>query len=124
MRLLLDTHVFLWWRENSPRLGAEARRAIASAELVYVSGASAWEIAIKIGKGKLRLKESIEIGVEASQFTKLAVQVRHAAAVQGLEPHTSDPFDRMLIAQAKVERLVLVTADRRFAPYGVPVLWA
>ncbi len=123
-RLLLDTHVFIWWRENNPKLGLRARAAIASADLVFVSVASAWEAAIKIALGKLRLLESFEAGVVASGFDKLPISFGHAEAVARLPPHHSDPFDRMLAVQALSERLTLVSHDRRFAPYGLSILWA
>jgi PIN domain nuclease of toxin-antitoxin system len=122
-QLLLDTHVFIWWRENSPRLGNEARGHIATASVVFVSVASAWEAAIKIALGKLRLSESFEAGVVASRFDKLPIDFRHAEAVAALPRHHNDPFDRMLIAQAITERLTLVTHDRRFALYGIDVVW-
>ena len=123
MRLLLDTHVFLWWREDNPRLKEAARREISSSEKVVVSAASAWEVAIKVGLGKLRLPTSFEDGVEESGFGQLGIEFRHAAAVGDLPPHHGDPFDRMLIAQAQVEGLTVVTHDPRFKPYGVPVIW-
>ena len=121
--LLLDTHVFVWWRENSPRLGADARRRVASASIVFVSAASAWEAAIKLALGKLRMPESFEAGVVASRFDKLPIAFRHAEIVDTLPRHHSDPFDRMLIAQAIGERMTLVTHDRRLAPYGVDTVW-
>ncbi|HEV8240350.1 MAG TPA: type II toxin-antitoxin system VapC family toxin [Thermoanaerobaculia bacterium] len=124
MPLLLDTHVFLWWRANEPRLGAGARHAIASAPLVYVSAASAWEASIKVGLGRLRLPESFETGVRESGFEQLPMVFRHAERAGGLAGHHRDPFDRMLVAQALEESLVLVTADRQLFPYEVPVLWA
>lgn len=123
MRLLLDTHVFIWWRENNPLLKEEARRAIAEADLVLVSAASAWEIAIKMALGKLQVPGPVEQAVEDSGFGKLLVDFSHAAAVAGLPHHHADPFDRMLIAQAQVEGLTIVTHDRWFEPYRVPVLW-
>ena len=123
MKLLLDTHVFLWWRENSPSLRTRARRAISGAELVFVSAASAWEIAIKVAVGKLRVPGPVEAAVEESGFSKLLVDFPHAAAVAELPHHHGDPFDRMLIAQAQVEGLTVVTHDQRFDPYRVPVLW-
>ncbi|HEX2095030.1 MAG TPA: type II toxin-antitoxin system VapC family toxin [Longimicrobiaceae bacterium] len=123
MKLLLDTHVFLWWRENSPRLKSETRRTISSADTAYVSAASAWEIAIKVGTGKLRIPGPVEMAVEQSGFEKLPVEFHHAAAVAALLPHHGDPFDRMLVAQALTEGLTLVTHDQMFAPYGIPVLW-
>lgn len=122
MNLLLDTHVLIWWRTNDPRLGAAARAAIAGAEEVYVSAASAWETAIKIALGKLRLEESFEAGVEASGFLKLKVSFSHAERVATLPLHHHDPFDRMLIAQAEIEGLVLVSNDQWLVPYGVPLL--
>ncbi len=124
MRLLLDTHVFLWWRGDYPGLKASVRRAIAHADLVYVSAASAWEAAIKVTLGKLRIPGSLESAVEESEFAKLPISFRHAEEVASLPDHHSDPFDRMLIAQAQVEGLTLVTRDRQFEPYRIPVLWA
>lgn len=123
-QLLLDTHVFIWWREDSPRLGLAARTAIATAGVVFVSVASAWEAAIKVALGRLRLPESFEAGVVASRFDRLPIAFRHAEMVATLPHHHSDPFDRMLVAQAMCERLTLVTHDRRLANYGVQVLWA
>jgi PIN domain nuclease of toxin-antitoxin system len=123
MRLLLDTHVFLWWRENNPKLGRLARDHIASAELVFVSVVSAWEVAIKMATGKLGIDGSFEAWVGDSGFLRLSDHFRHAEALAGLPLHHRDPFDRMLIAQALVESLVMVTGDRRFEPYGVPVVW-
>lgn len=122
MRLLLDTHTFIWWREDSRRLGDAARQAIVQADQVYVSAASAWEVAIKVALGKLRIPSPFEPAVEESRFTQLPVTFRHAAAVQELPLHHGDPFDRMLIAQAMVEGLTLVTHDRRFERYGVVVV--
>jgi PIN domain nuclease of toxin-antitoxin system len=128
VRLLLDTHVMLWWALDDRRLGTEARRAIADAGDVYVSAASIWEMAIKIGLGKLELVrfETADLPKLAEQlgFLDLAITAAHAALVAGLPSHHTDPFDRLLIAQAKLESLVVVTADRQFAPYGVPLLEA
>jgi PIN domain nuclease of toxin-antitoxin system len=122
-RLLLDTHVFLWWRSDSRRLGAGARRAIAEADVVFVSAATAWEAAIKIALGRLRVPDTIESGVEASGFEKLPIGFPHAEAAARLAPHHADPFDRMLVAQARIEGLTLVTHDRRLGRYEVDVLW-
>ena len=123
MRLLLDTHVLLWWREASDRIGGDVRRSIAAADDVLVSSASAWEVSIKVALGKLRIPGPLEDAVIDSGFDALPITFAHAAAVTGLAAHHADPFDRMLIAQAVVERLTIVTHDRRFAPYGVPVIW-
>ena len=124
MNLLLDTHIFIWWRTDDPRLGASTRARIARANEVYVSVVSAWETAIKAAIGKIRLSEGFEAGVEASGFLKLAVQFPHADRVATLPLHHHDPFDRMLIAQAEIEGLTLVSDDRWFAAYGVPLLRA
>lgn len=123
-RLLLDTHVFLWWRADSRRLGRAARQAIADAEAVFVSAATAWEAAIKVAIGRLRIPESVEAGVVDSAFEKLPISFSHAEAAAALPPHHSDPFDRMLVAQARCEGLVLVTHDRHLQPYDVHILWA
>lgn len=122
-RLLLDTHVALWWWANDKRLAPIAREAIAEATLVFVSAASAWEIAIKSALGRVRLPRSFADGVQQAGFIELPVAFAHAAATEFLPAHHADPFDRMLLAQAKVERLVLVTHDRQFEPYGQAVIW-
>jgi PIN domain nuclease of toxin-antitoxin system len=123
VKLLLDTHVVIWWRENRA-VTEEARDAIAHAEVAYVSLASAWEAAIKVSVGKLRLPAAFEEGIHASGFTPLPITFAHTDAVARLPHHHGDPFDRMLIAQAQVERLTLVTHDRRLERYDVPILWA
>lgn len=121
--LLLDTHAFLWWRTASPRLRDEAREVIAAADAVFVSAASAWEAAIKVGLGRLELPDRFEAGVEESGFEKLPVTFAHAEATATLPQHHRDPFDRMLVAQARIEGLTLVSHDRRLAPYGIELLW-
>jgi PIN domain nuclease of toxin-antitoxin system len=123
VNLLLDTHVLIWWDEGR-RLAAEARRAIADADSVYVSAASAWEVAIKTGLGRLRPIRTLEQAVDESGFLELPVTFRHAERVGKLPPHHRDPFDRLLIAQADVEELTLVTRDAVFARYGVGVIGA
>jgi len=121
--LLLDTHVFLWWREANERITPAVVETVSGAESVFVSAASAWEVAIKVALEKLRIPEPFERGVEDSGFDELPITFGHAAAVTALAPHHRDPFDRMLIAQSVVERLTIVTHDRRFEPYGAPVIW-
>jgi len=123
VRLLLDTHTFLWWRVDDVRLSSEARAAIGDADIVYASLASAWEIAIKTSLGKLRMEGSIERRLADSDFEPLPIGFRHIECVADLPFHHRDPFDRMLIAQCHVERLTLVTADRRLEPYGISFLW-
>lgn len=123
MRLLLDTHVFLWVVAGSPRLKPAARRLIESADETWVSAASLWEIAIKVRLGKLRA-DPLELAgaIEASGFTELPVRAMHAAAVATLAPHHNDPFDRLLIAQAIAEPLRLLTADAALSAYTDLVL--
>lgn len=119
MRLLLDTHVFVWFLADSPALTKKARKDIADAELVAVSAASIWELAIKASLGKIRIDvEGAHEGIEASGFVELPVRGSHAAAVAALEPIHRDPFDRLLVAQAKSEPLVLLTADRVLKKYS------
>lgn len=121
-RLLLDTHVFLLWRADDPQLEAAAREAIAHADLVAVSAASAWEAAIKARLGRLRLPEPFATGVTDSGFSELSVRFAHAERAADLPRHHADPFDRMLVAQAQIEGLTLVTHDRSIWRYDVPVL--
>lgn len=122
MKLLLDTHVFLWWQADSRKLGADARRAIARADTVWISAASAWEVAIKVALGKLRIPGPFSEAVEQSSFTELPIGFEHAALVGRLPHHHSDPFDRMLIAQAIVEGATVVTHDTQLEAYAVPLL--
>ena len=122
MKLLLDTHVVLWWRLDSTRLRRAVRQQIATAEIVWVSAASGWEIAIKQSLGKLTLADSFRWMVEDSDFDELAVTLRHAEQVAALPAHHADPFDRMLVAQAAVEGATIVTHDPQFDRYDVPVV--
>jgi PIN domain nuclease of toxin-antitoxin system len=119
MRLLLETHVFLWAITDSRKLNRAARQAMLAAEEVHVSAASIWEIAIKAGLRRLGGDAQAMLdAIAASGFRELAVSGRHAAAVQGLPSHHGDPFDRLLIAQAIVEPLHLLTADPVLARYS------
>jgi PIN domain nuclease of toxin-antitoxin system len=121
--VLLDTHVFLWWQTDSPRLKKAARQVIAEADLVYVSAVSGWEVAIKQGVGRITLSDPFVTIVKASHFVELPIRLRHAERVAALPPHHADPFDRMLIAQANVEDATIVTHDRQFEHYDVRVVW-
>jgi PIN domain nuclease of toxin-antitoxin system len=123
VNLLLDTHVLIWWDEGR-RIAAEARRAIEQADTVYVSAASAWEVAVKTGLGRLRPTRTVEQAASESGFLELPITFRHAEQVTALPPHHRDPFDRMLVAQAAVEELILVTRDPVFGRYGVSVIEA
>ncbi len=123
MNLLLDTHVLIWWDEGA-KLAPGARRAIAEADTVYVSAASAWEVAIKMGLGRLRPTRTVEQAAQESGFLELPVTFRHAERVASLPVHHRDPFDRLLVAQAGVEGLTLVTRDPVFVRYPVEVIGA
>jgi len=126
MELLLDTHVFLWWDTEDDALGAPARAAIADpANRVWVSAASPWEIAIKAKKGRLRFEGSPAAQIAANGFAPLSITPEHAEAAGNLDWAHLDPFDRMLVAQAQLERLVLVHADDCIRAFGaVGQLWA
>jgi PIN domain nuclease of toxin-antitoxin system len=123
LKLLLDSHAILWWVRDDRRLGREARRAIAGADVVWVSTVSGWELAIKVAKGRLRILESLRATIVADRFTELPLTLRHTEELERLPAHHRDPHDRLLIAQARVESATIVTHDRAFEAYGVPVLW-
>lgn len=122
--LLLDTHALLWWRGDYGRLSRAAFDAIEDPDrAVFFSAASIWEMAIKHAAGKLRLPADLLTTTQERGFTELPVSAAHALAAGALPRHHSDPFDRMLVAQARSERLTLVSGDTRVAAYDVPVLW-
>ena len=128
MRLLLDTHALLWWLAGDAALSAVSRRAIASERNdVLVSAVSAWEIATKHRLGKLPDAASVAAGIErtiADQgFVPLAISLHHGQAAGALPGPLRDPFDRMLMAQAIIEDLVLVSNEKVFDAYGVKRLW-
>lgn len=119
MRLLLDTHVYLWWLQDDPKLSQKARLIIEGASAVYVSSASIWEASIKAGIGKLDIDaEQLVAEITNSGFQELPISAKHAAAVRHLPDVHRDPFDRILIAQALCEPLRLLTADIRLKSYS------
>jgi PIN domain nuclease of toxin-antitoxin system len=124
MRLLLDTHVFLWWGEDTKKLTVQTRRRIQDADDVFVSAASAWEVSIKIAVGKLTMPMPFLDAVTESGFSTLPVDFAHAVAVRNLPLLHADPFDRMLVAQALVEGLHLVSRDPVLARYPAPFVRA
>jgi PIN domain nuclease of toxin-antitoxin system len=125
VNLLLDTHTLLWWLDNTPSLSEAARAVISQAEsIVWVSAASAWEIAIKRAIGKLRVPGNLEHELARHRFLPLGITIGHALAVEDLPSYHSDPFDRMLVAQAKIEGLTIVTRDPTIPRYGVPCIRA
>jgi len=119
VRILLDTHIYLWWLEDSPSLSHAARTMIGDAEVVYVSSASLWEAIIKIGLGKLEANpEDLVAGISASGFEPLPITAEHTLALSHIANLHKDPFDRMLLSQALAEPLRLVTADRVLQSYS------
>ncbi len=122
-RLLLDTHALLWWLDDSPRLGKTARLEIESAASVAVSLASLWEIAVKISLGKLvaDLPELVRV-LDHRGIPILQVTPADCLAVAGLPHHHRDPFDRMIIVQARARGLTIVSDDANFPPYGVALV--
>jgi PIN domain nuclease of toxin-antitoxin system len=128
IRLLLDTHALLWWLFDDPKLSAAARSAIVSpSNEIVVSAASAWEIATKHRLG--RLPEAGDVAVRLPQYLRrarfavLSISLEHAMAAGALPGPHKDPFDRMLVAQARLENLPVATIDRVFRDYGVAVIW-
>jgi PIN domain nuclease of toxin-antitoxin system len=122
--LVVDAHALLWWMIGSPELSEPARRAIGDpANDAIVSAATIWEIEIKRRRGKLNTPDDL-LDVLAPRFTVLAIDGADAVAAAGLPPHHRDPFDRMLIAQAKRLDAVIVSRDRAFKAYGVHQLLA
>lgn len=128
MRYLLDTGVWLWSLTRPERLGDEAIQLLASLpeeDKLFLSAASAWEISIKFHIGKLPLPEppALYVPSRLQGVTPLAITYMHALAAGELPFHHSDPFDRLLIAQARLEGMTILTADRKFTKYDAPVLW-
>jgi PIN domain nuclease of toxin-antitoxin system len=128
VKVLLDTHTFLWWNMDDLQLSKQARSIIASRNNeIYLSAASVWEIAIKTAKGRLSLPELpgdyVATRLKRYQFQPLAVQISHAAQVYELPPHHSDPFDRLLVAQCQLESMPLLTLDDNIRKYDIETLW-
>jgi PIN domain nuclease of toxin-antitoxin system len=125
VRLLLDTHALIWWLSDDRELSDVARSAIADpASVVYVSAAGAWEMSIKQARGRLRMSGDLAAILAQGDLVELPITVAHAELAGALPPHHADPFDRMLVAQATLEGLTVVTRDPDFALYGAPLLEA
>jgi PIN domain nuclease of toxin-antitoxin system len=124
VRLLLDSHAFLWWAEADPTLSTAARNVIADpANDVLISIAALWELLIKASLGKLALPDDIETMVVSQGFSVLSISFGHLRCFSALPRHHKDPFDRMMIAQALANGMPIATSDRRFAAYGVQIVW-
>ena len=125
MKLLLDSHVLVWWINDPAALSPVARAAIANpANDVFMSAASVWELELKVARGKLRMPTGYVDVLRRDGIADLSVTVAHAAASASLPLHHSDPFDRLLISQALVENMVLVSRDRWFPAYQIPLMTA
>ncbi len=128
MRLLLDTHTFLWWINNDSLLSDPARVAISSERNeCFLSLASCWELAIKVSIGKLRLTKPVERFIPeelaANDFQLLPIDFRHIVKVEALPFHHRDPFDRLLAAQVLTEKMTIISADTMLSEYGVKRIW-
>jgi PIN domain nuclease of toxin-antitoxin system len=125
MKLLIDTHVLLWWLDEPAQISDEAQSAIRTQENdVFVSAVTAWEIVIKKALGKLDAPDNLAEVISACRFLQLPMTIKHAVSLASLPAYHSDPFDRMLIAQAQVEELTILTRDSHILRYPVPHLIA
>ena len=129
MKILLDTQCWLWWITTPEKLSRSARRRIADRRnIIYLSAASAWELAIKYSIGKLPLPEPpwqfVPKRLARDAITALPVEIMHALHVAGLPQHHKDPFDRLLIAQSQVENTILISRDSIFNSYDCSVIWS
>ena len=123
MQYLLDTHALIWWLANEPSLEPNAKAEIASPDnLIFVSAASTWEISIKKALGKLDSPEDIIEQITKNKFKPLPINFEETLIIETLLPHHQDPFDRILIAQARVFDLTIVTRDRKFSLYDINLL--
>lgn len=122
MRILLDSHVALWWLEDNDSLGERSRKVIEQADEAFFSAVTPWELGIKRELGKLTTPDGLADALVSGGFIPLGISVQHAERAPMLPLHHRDPFDRMLIAQAQLEALTLITADGSFDPYEVEVL--
>lgn len=128
MRLLLDTHVWIWWLTDPDRLSRPAHSSLRDPDSqLYLSPASTWELMVKSAAGRVTVAGSVEALVEeaitASGVLPLPIEHSHALRLRQLPAHHRDPFDRMLVAQAQADGLILVTADRQLSAYDVETLW-
>jgi PIN domain nuclease of toxin-antitoxin system len=125
LNLLVDSHVAVWWLDAPTRLAPAARNAIAEGRnRVYLSVASIWEIGLEAARNKLRLPPDYVDLLQADGFGVLDIRRAHAERATALPPHHADPFDRMLLAQAEIEGLTMVTRDAALRAYGVPIVEA
>jgi PIN domain nuclease of toxin-antitoxin system len=119
---LIDSHVALWWLDGSDKLGPESRRQLQSADEVFFSAVTPWELGIKRALGELDFPDGLASALVASGLTELPISAAHGESAARMPAHHHDPFDRLLVAQAQIEALVLMSADRAMTPYDVDLL--
>ena len=125
MKVLLDTHTLLWWLAEDETLSIKARQVISSPKtIVFVSAASAWEIAIKKAIGKLQAPDDLVEALTVNRFQPLPIKIEHALFAGSLPRHHDDPFDRMLVAQALMEKLTIITRDKFIPEYNTALICA
>ena len=122
MRVLVDSHVALWWLGTDASLGARCRELLRDADEVFFSSVTPWELGIKRAIGQLSFPDGLAGELADGGLVELPVSAAHAERAPDLPPHHRDPFDRMLVAQAQLESLVLVSADRALRPYDVEII--
>lgn len=124
MKYLLDTHIFLWWLQDDPGLTPEAKQTISNPDVeIYVSAASFWEIAIKRKLGKIKFSGDLTKELKRDFFQALPITPEHAVETEKLPDHHRDPFDRILVAQARCEKIPLMTSDKNLTRYKLPLLF-
>lgn len=121
-RFLLDSHILIWIDVGDARLPLEVLTRLRQGNERFLSAATAWELGLKQASGKLRMKTAASSMLATFRLSELPVSIRHAESAAQLPGHHRDPFDRLLVAQAKLEGLILVTADRKLTHYGIPLL--
>lgn len=125
MRYLLDTHIFIWWMEKNKRLSTDTFDLLNNSQnKVFLSVASIWEIVIKKAKKKLKTPKDVEGGIKASGFISLNIDLSHVLEIEKLPTYHNDPFDRIIISQAKIEDLTLITSDKKIWKYDLRLLKA
>lgn len=123
MRYLLDTHIFIWWMEKNRRLPKDIFNLLNNPQnQIFLSVASVWEIVIKKAKKKLKTPKDVEGGIKASGFIAINIEISHVLGVEKLPMYHDDPFDRILISQARVENLTFITSDTKIWKYDLPLL--
>jgi PIN domain nuclease of toxin-antitoxin system len=122
VRILVDSHVALWWLEGNDSLGSQCRQLIENADEAYFSVVTPWELGIKRALGKLTMPDGLVAALQSGGFVPLAVSADHAERAPALPAHHRDPFDRMLVAQAQLEALALVSADQALGVYDIELV--